>query len=186
MTIAPQNSQNNYLPPEVVFDGDDRFLRENLSKRERLTATIINTKENANYELRELISAQQWFNPSTSQATSTGSTRQPRYGFRTTFDLVALHGGSIPGGGLTTTITLSSTTIPPLITFANSLIPTHIVGAATIPGPKYIPIPYASATGANVEVWFDNTIPSAQKIVIINGLSVSLSQCYLVFEYIKT
>jgi hypothetical protein len=172
MTFAPVNTFSSYLPPEFYLPGDERD-NDFISKRERLTSDILNIKENANYEEKELLTAQQWFSQTVSGAIITS------YGYRTTFDLVALNGGAIGSG--TTTITLTTTTQPPLIQFDNSIIPTHLYGAATVSGPIYIGFPSDS-----IIIDFDNTTPSAQEINITNNYGSNLTQCYLVFEYLKT
>ena len=178
-TYGPSNSIQAYLPPEFQVTGDEEFYRQTIAVRERLTSSIINVKENAQYELTELITCQQWFNPNTTQFSSTTSTRQPRSGFRTTFDLVALNGGvAIPAG--TTTLTLTATTIPPLIPFANSLIPTDGYGAATI-ATNFIFI-----NDPNVYIRTNNMTPALQQIIINNNTGLALDQCYWVFEYLKT
>ena len=178
-TFGPANSLTAFLNPEFQVEGDEEYIRQIIAERERLTATILNVKEIAQYELRELMDGQQWFNPGTSQSSSTTSTRQPRYGFRTTFDLVAFNGGvAIPVGA--TTFTLTATTIPPLIPFANSLIPTDGYGAAT------------NANGfffINDPLLFVRTnvmTPLLQQVTITNNTGADLTQCYWVYEYLKS
>lgn len=178
-TFGPANTLTAFLNPEFQVEGDEEYLRQIIAQRERLTATILNVKEIAQYELRELLDGQQWFNPGTSQDSSNSSTRQPRYNFRTTFDLVALNGGvAIPAG--LTTLTLTATTIPTLIPFANSLIPTDAYGAATI-ATNFIFI-----NDPNLFIRTNNMTPALQQIIINNNTGAALTQCYWVFEYLKT
>jgi hypothetical protein len=178
MTFAPANTQTAFLPVEFQVEKEEKLFKELIAKRERLTATILNVKEIAQYELRELLNGQQWFNPGTSQAYSQTSTRMPRYGFRTTFDLVALNGGVIPAGA--TTLTLTAATIPPLIPFANSLIPTDGYGAATNATEFYF---------INDPLLFVRTnlmTTAVQQITVTNNTGSDLTQCFWVMEYLKT
>lgn len=162
MTFQPSNALSSYLPVEYILPDNWMMAKDFISKRERLTADIVNIKENGTYELNEVLSGQQWFaiqqNP-----------RRTRYTFRKVFDLVALNGGTpIPAG-------LSS--FPHSITQIQ--IPTRIFGTATSAG-NFLPLPYASATGANIEIYFDNT-----NVNINNAYGTDLTQCYVTFEFIK-
>lgn len=171
-TFGPANTISSYLPLEFQMEGDEEYVRELIAERERLTASILNIKENANYEKRELLSAQQWF--STNVA---GQPLKPRYGFRTTADLVALNAAPIPPG-----VTLIVLTPPPVAT-----IPPAIVGG-TIPLPSH-----GSATDIN-GVWYflnDQNInitftPATNTFTITNNLGVNLTQLYFEIEYLKT
>jgi hypothetical protein len=176
MTFAPTNSQAAYLPPEQDFPEDNGVFREILSNRFRLTATILNVKENAQYELSETLNAQQWFS-----TTPPNVTKITRYAYRITFDLVAMNGGPIGAGA--TSLELNQEQSPLVLT--NITFPVHMFGAATVAGPKYLPLPYASASGDNIEIWFDNTLPTAQTININNAYGSNLITCYICFEYLK-
>jgi len=170
-TIGPNNTQTNYLPPEVGFGSDEKMLKELLEKRERLTATIVNLKENAQYEKRELITGQQWFS-----ATSGGAIKTT-YTFRLTFDLVALNGGAIPVGS--TSLTLSSSTLPSSINIPNSIQPVHGFGAANNGTSFYFindPLVFV-----RTNVW----TTGSQIITITNNTGASLTQCVWVMEYFK-
>lgn len=173
MTIAPSNTQSSYLPAEFQVEGDEQFFRQLIAERERITSSIVNIKENAQYEKRELLSAQQWFSSNNNGAIKTN------YAYRTSFDLVALNGGNIGAG--VTSLTLTATTQPPLISFVNLLIPLHGFGAATTTGTIFVFV-----NDPNLYVQFDNSVPAAQKVVITNNLGVNLTQLYWVFEYLKT
>lgn len=174
-TIGPINTQNSYLPPEQDYPEDDKLFREILSERERMTAEIVNIKEIAQYEKQELITAQQWFTSTVSgQAIS-------NYGFRLTFDLVTLNGGSIANGGPTTIAVPTDPAIntPTVIQYTNGLIPLHGFGAATGGTTCYF------INDPNLYVRYVNTSPTVQAIVITNTTGVALTQCYWVFEYLK-
>lgn len=173
MTFGPINSQTSYLPPEFDIPKDKELFQEFIAQRERLTSSIVNIKENAQYEKTELLTGQQYF------STQIGGVLKTSYTYRTAFDLVALNGGNIPNG--TTTLTLTTTTVPPLIKFATSLIPVHGFGAATTTATIFV-----FANDPNLSVQFNNSNPAAQTIVIVNNLGVSFTQFYWVMEYIKT
>jgi hypothetical protein len=176
MTISPINSQASYLPPDFDMPETAAGIRMFLKKRERLTATIINVKENANYEKREFLTGQQWF------SAPSGNAIQGSAGFRLTFDLVALNGGSIANGSTTTISLQGDPTMgtPTLIQYVNGLIPLHGFGACTN-GTTYYFI-----NDPSVYVNFTNTSTTVQSVNITNNTGGALTQCYWVFEYLKT
>lgn len=168
--FGPTNSLSSYLPVEIQFPEDlDRF-REILTKRERLTADILNIKENANYELRELLSAQLWF------TSKVNGVLVSQYGYRISFDLVGLNGGPI---GASATFTLSSSTIPAAINIANGINPTHGFGACTNSTGFYF------INDPNVYVETNIWTNASQTITITNSTGSDLTQCYWCMEYLK-
>lgn len=177
MTFAPSNSQSSYLPPEFQIPEDSEDAREFIAQRERLTATILNVKVNGNFELRELLSGEQWFNNNRSGANKLG-----RYGYRKVFDLVALNSGSaIPADGafhaFAHNIDAATITAPLRIYGAG-----YIASGVTNP-PQFVPIPYSSATANSIiELYFDKT--NIQINVGTNN-GGGLNPCYVVFEYLK-
>jgi hypothetical protein len=178
MTLGPSNAQSSYLPIEFDIPNDEKTSRELISKRERLTSSIVNIKENGQYETTELLTAQQWFNPNVSQATSTTSPRQPRYSFRKVFDFVALNGGPL--------LVATTYSFPHGIT--GITIPTRIFGTATTSTGKYYPLPFVSATLNTDEI---EMYATATNVVIVTDLTIdgganTLTQAYFVFEFLKT
>ena len=172
MTFQPAQTQSPYLPPEQDFPADNELFREILANRERITANILNIKENAQYEKVETISGQQWF------STLSGGALKTSYVFRLSFDLVALNGGSIPIG--VTTLTLTSTTQPALINIPTAIQPVHGFGAANNGTNFYFindPLVYV-----RTNVWTNLT----QQIIVTNNSGASLTQAVWVMEYIKT
>lgn len=172
-TFGPINTSGPYLPPEQEFPEDSVLFREILSQRERLTASAMNLREIAQYEKTETQTGQQWF------STITNGALIASYVFRLTFDLVALNGGvPIPVG--TTTLALSSSTSPALINIPTTLIPVNGYGAATNASNFYFindPLLFI-----RTNIWTN----ALQQIIITNNTGSALSQCYWVFEYIKT
>lgn len=171
----PVNAQSAFLPPEQDYPDDNKLLREILTNRGRLVSNIINVKETAQYEEREIITGQQWFSSIVSGAIKTN------YGYRLTFDLVALNGSSIANGGTTTIALPTDPTIgtPTAIAYANGLIPLDGYGAATN-GTTYYFI-----NDPLVYVRFTNTSTTVQSVNITNNSGGVLTQCYWVFEYLK-
>ena len=163
--LGPLNSQSSYLPEQFELPETSEFFRDFISKRERLTASILNIKEIATYEKGELLNGQQWF--------SLGNNpRKPRYSVRRVFDLVEMNGNApIPAG---------PSAFPHNIT--KILVPTRIFGTATAAGPVYLPLPYVNVTtpGNDIEIFFD-----AVNVNINNAYGANLSQCYITFEFIK-
>lgn len=172
--IAPSFTDSPYLPPEPEYVTQDKF-QESQIKRERLTATILNIKENAQYEKRELLTGQQYFSKLQGGAIVTS------YTFRLSFDLVSLNGGSIPNG-MTTSISLPTdptVNVPICITYVNGLIPVHGFGAGTNGTTYYFvndPLLY---------VTFTNTSKTVQSVNVTNNTGGDVTQLYWVFEYIK-
>ncbi len=166
MTFAPVNSQSSYLPPETNFPEDPRLFRELLDKRERLTSTILNIKENGQYETEELLTGQQWFNLNTSQVS-----RQPRYAYRTVVDF-----GALP--------TASTKSVPHGINVDSNTIFTRIFATATYPGVQGVPIPYVNVTTPTdgLEIWVD---PTNVNIKTTTGNWAPYTICYVVLEYLK-
>lgn len=178
MTIGPENSFHPYLPIEEDFPDDMKLFREILSNRERLTANIVNVKENAQYEKQELVTAQRWF------TTSSGGALVYSDVFRLTFDLVALNGGvPIPVGAPTFDLVLLVNPQPAPINIPTAIFPVHGFGAAISGAPTnqffFINDPLLYV---RTNIWTNLT----QQITITNNTGAALSWCVWVFEYIKT
>lgn len=167
MTFAPPSTQGGFLPIEFDIPRDNEGMREFVSKRERLTASLLNIKEIGFYQLFEILNGQQWFDP---VVPTLSAPLKMRYSFRKTFDLVALNAGvPIPAGPSAFAHNITGITVP-----------TRIFGTATSAGPLYLPLPYAGAAGNNIEIWFDST-----NVNINNNFGAALTQCYITFEYLK-
>lgn len=165
-TFGPVNTQSSYLPTDFTLPGDWDRCGELIAKRERLTARIINVKENGQYELNEILSGQQYFSTD-----PLGTPRRPRYVFRTIVNF-----GALPS---TTTKTVAhNIAITPLTIF------THIYGTATNPNTKFIPIPYINTgtPGDSVEIWVDATNVN---IKTTSANYIAFTTVYVVLEYIK-
>lgn len=169
MTFAPFNTNFSWLPVEFEIPPDPQNQRKFINDRERLTASIVNTKSNGNHQKVELLNGDQWF------TTVTNGQEVPKYGFRYTFDLVELNGGALVPG--LTVINLSLVANPIAIQGITNPLPSW--GSATIAGPIYV------FTGTDFNVTFDNTVPAVQLINVTNNTGVNLTQCYWVFNYLK-
>lgn len=173
--FSPINSIANYLPTEFDLPKDNDQFYDFISKRERLTANIVNVKESSQYERRELLTAQQWLSSVNNGAIKTN------YGYRLTFDLVSLNGGNIPNGVTTLNLpTNPAVNTPVVITYTNSIIPLHGFGAATIGTTLYF------VNDPQIYVRFTNTSPTVQSVVITNTTGLAITQFYWVMEYLKT
>jgi len=163
--IGPINSQQAYLPPEQDFPEDNnKLFREILSDRERRTANAINIKENGQYETRELITGQQWFNVNVSQ-----NSRQPRYTFRKVINF-----GTLPNA--------TTKSVAHGIPVNSNYIFTRIYGNANN-GTFWIPLPYVNSASKNadIELFID-----ANYVNIVTGVDrTSYTQCYVILEFIK-
>lgn len=174
-TYGPQYSESPYIPPEYEIPKDEKLFRELIEKRERLTATVVNLKENAQYEMVEVSTGQQWFSSPSSGAIVSKNT------LRITFDLVALNGGvSVPIGA--TTYTLTATTQPRLIAIATggSILPVNAFGAASNGTNFYFindPLLFV-----RTNIWNSVT----QQITITNNTGAVLTHCVWCMEYFKT
>jgi hypothetical protein len=167
-SFGPANSISSYLPIEFDISDDFKKLQEDIAERERLTASIVNIKENANYERVELLSGQQWYSTQ-----SVSVINIPRYGYRVVADLVALNGGNIGAG--TTNLVLTTTTTPVLISGSTIPLPSH--GSATSVSGVYLFL--------NDPQVFVRFTPATQTISITNNFGSDLTQCYWVMEYLK-
>lgn len=141
---------------------DPNFLNE-LSLAYKRIADVSNTKEGALYLLQELATFQLYF--------TTGDPTQLKNTYRFSYDLVDIFGAPIPVG--TTVIPLTGSNI-----INGILIPTRGTITATIAGPIYV-------FWKDVTVRFDNTVPTAQTIIVTNNTGSVLTQCYFTIEYTK-
>lgn len=180
MTLGPPNTQSSYLPPELDFTVDERLFRELVSKRERLTATLLNVKENAQYEKRELLSGQQWFSQQVSGATKTN------YVYRISFDLTTFNAPFLPRvpvpiGVTTFTLNASPTvTQPTSINIPTNIFPVHGFGAA-INGTNFFFI-NDPLLFVRTNIWTN----ALQQVIVTNNTGAPLTWCVWVMEYIKT
>lgn len=173
-TPNPINTQSSFLPPEIDFPENNEEFREILTNRNRLLANIINVKENSNYERRELLSAQQWFSQVVQGYIIT------QYGFRLTFDLIALNGGPIVPG--VTTIPVPTDPLvntPTVINYTIALFPTHGFGGATIGTTFYF------INDPDIYVRYIDTSSTVQSVQVTNNTGSNITQFYWVFEYLK-
>lgn len=167
MTFGPANAQTAYLPNEFQIEGDQEFINQLISERESLTASIVNTKEIAQYEKRELLSGQQWFTSNVNGALVA------KYGYRTTVDLVALNGGNIGAG--VTALVLTSSTSPPAISNYVSPLPSGGAAIATDGVSLFLNDP-------DVYVRFTS---STNTITVTNNYGADLTYCIFEIEYLK-
>ncbi len=166
MTISSNASLNtNQLPVSLDVNPDDKEFGNILLLYLRRVANAVNTKENGLFLLQETANFEQWY--------QNGNPQQNRNGYRTTIDLVALNGTSIPIG--TTNLVLSSSTQPTNIN--GYLYPVQgFGGAVDTPGISYF------LNDPLIYVRYNN---STNTIVIVNNSGSALTWCVYVLEYLK-
>ena len=176
MNITQSTVLSNELPTNFDIPATIEGIRDFLNKRERLTASVVNSKETAKYEKQELQTAQQWFTATTAGAQKSNAI------YRLTFDLVALNNNvPIPVG--VTTLTLVPNSAPPLlpssINIATNIRPVHGFGAALNATDFYF------INDPLLFVRTNNWTSLAQTITITNNTGSDLSYAVWVFEYQK-
>jgi hypothetical protein len=135
-----------------------------------LMANVVNIKDTGYYfNDQEFVNGQQFFsNPSLSSSSST--TPAPRQVFR-----VVVNFGALPNN-------MNKPIAHGIIFTANSTI-TRLYGAATDPStPEYVPIPYASASGDDIELYVDGTNVN----ITTNSNWSAYTITYVIIEYLKT
>ncbi len=175
MTFGPANTQSPFLPIEQDYPEDDKLFREILAARGRSIASIVNIKENAQYEKTELLTGQQYFSTTDDMAITTS------YTFRLTFDLVELNSGvPIPVGLTVLDLVLLVDPQPAPIDIPTAIQPVHGFGAASTPSRFFFindPLVFV-----RTNVWTN----ASQQIIITNNTAAALTQCVWCMEYIKT
>jgi hypothetical protein len=137
-----------------------------------LISTVLNLKDSAYYDTHEFVTGQSFFpNPTLNSTSTTVATYRPTYRLVVNF-------GALPNAGASPiTQGLHGLNINSGFTF------TRIYGAASdTTGFKYIPIPYASASGAD-DIQLD---VNATNVVITTASNRSnFNVCYVVLEFMK-
>lgn len=160
MTFAPDNAWINSLPVEFQLPENQEEVKSLISERHRQIASVVNLKENAQYEDEELLTGQQWF--------TTGNNQTKRYTYRKCFEFGAI------AAGATLNIAHGLT---------NVSFYTKIYGCCSTAVVDYRPIPYASTTAINQQIEIN---VAGLNIVIINGAaSPNITNGIVVLEYIK-
>jgi len=81
MTFGPINTLGAFLPINQTFSEDDSIFLQQVTNRDRDIARYINIRDIAIYDLIEVPTGQQWFNPANTQI--------KRNGFRQVFTFTA-------------------------------------------------------------------------------------------------
>lgn len=166
MTFGPANTQGPFIPTNQYFPEDPQKLKETLSITYSDMARRLNIKEIAIYDLTEIPTGEQWFNPLNVQI--------KRDGFRQVYYI-------------TTPIAPGTTYIQAhgITGFATTLTFTHIYGTATINAAsfEFKPMPYVNNSLETITLEVDNF-----NFEIINGLTVTgftIISAIVVLEYLK-
>jgi hypothetical protein len=173
MTFSPVNTQSSYLPVAFQLPKEDDMFYDFISKRERLTASILNVKENGQYETQEYLTAQQWFNTSTAGLTK-------RYTFRKVIDFGALPNASAKS--VAHGLVLDDGANPSTWFF------TKIYATAydpSIGAEKIISIPYYDIVGVAIAnpigIFGDQT----NVTITTTSNRTNFTRCYVTLEYMK-
>lgn len=155
----------NQLPISLDVNPQENGFQDILLLYLRRVANAVNTKESGLFLLQENANFEQWY--------QIGNPGQNRNAYRTTVDLVFLNGGNIPVGS--TSLVLSTTTQPPLIT--GYLYPVQgFGGAVDTGGLSYF------LNDPSIYVRYQN---STNTIIIQNNSGNALTWCEFVLEYLK-
>lgn len=157
MSFSSDNaSLINQLPLSIDFPKEDDKFFEVLTNTYKRIANATNTKTAGLYILQELINSNQFYSRQTTQ--------QFRNVYRSTFDVVALNGGPIPGG--------ATVAFPHNI---NSLKETALIYAScTSATPTYFTVVYPDAYLDATNLNFTNPLAGT-----------ALTAVTLVAEYLK-
>ena len=164
---SDQPIQINQLPISIEFPSDFKEFLPIMGITYKRMVNAINSKEGSLFSLEELGNFQQYFTLADPQTF--------RNVYRKVFDVVDENGGNIAAGAT--------------VTFAHGITGivacTHIYGTATNSDapPKFLPVPYVSATALNTQI---QVYATTTNITVINGAGqTALTQCYVVLEYVK-
>lgn len=161
MTFAPANSQAPFLNTSIVFSEDESERLYELTKFATDTALYINQREIGAFPLTEVLTGQQFFNPS--------NVKQPRQAFRSVFSFGAIATGA-------------SISVNHNLTGFTSF--THIYGTVITDVVDYRPIPYASNAIATDQVAIK--VSSTQFIIAVGVGFPNVTSGILVLEYLKS
>jgi hypothetical protein len=155
--------QSNQLSVSVEFPKpDDSAFLDTLSLTYKRIADAVNTKEGALYQPVETATFQKYFKPAETQ------------NFRNVYRMT-INFGTLPN--------TTSDTEPHNIDFTENFRVTRIYGAATDPvNLLYIPLPYASASGADIELSLDAT----NVIITTASNRTAFTESTVVIEYTKS
>lgn len=162
MNSSDNPQVTNQLPIDAEFEGDEKNFRGTLTSTYRRIANTVNTKTGGLYQPQELSNSEQFFTPSNPQV--------QRNVYRMTVDF-----GSLPNA--------TTKSVPHGINFTSEFTATRIYGASTdADSLLYIPLPYASASGDDIEL----LINAGEVSIITNSDRSNFIITYVVIEYCKT
>lgn len=160
MTYAPINSKTAFLNTSIVFSENESQKIYELTKLTTDLANYINLREIAQYDLVELLTGQQYFDPTNAQ--------RKRQSYRKAFAIGAI----AAGGNETKAHGINSFTIMP-----------HFFGGVITDVVDYRPIPFVStiAVTDQISVQTDST----NYIITVGATSPNVTSGILVLEYLK-
>lgn len=174
-------SQNSgaFVPSTQVWDVSEVYSTDvnsaqfkelivRLYQNMNTNSTAVNARDSGIYDTEEFVNGQSYF-AATAISSRTNSTSVRRQVFRKVVNF-----GALPNN--TTKSVAHGITVTAGVTF------TRIYGSATQPSTKFLPIPYSSATAADIiELYVDGT-----NVSIKTGKDMTaFTACYVVLEYLK-
>lgn len=155
MTFGPINSNGVYLPTTQYFPEDFQAFREYLTFVYSDIARRLNDKEIALYDLVELLTGEQWFDPNNTQI--------KRLAFRKVFEFSDANLNFAHG-------------------ITGIVLCTHIYGSFT-DGTNFYPLPYVSATAIANQIQVDVTATNV--VVTKGGGAPAITNGVVILEYLK-
>lgn len=176
MPYIPNSTQNTgfFVPTTNVWDVTElqdidvtspqfKELLVRLYQNINNISISLNAKDTGYYIDQEFVNGQNFFNPLSTNPLDV------RTAFRKLIDF-----GALPNAG--------TKTVPHGITVDSNLTWTRIYGTATDPIALLgIPLPYASATGQDIEL----SVDAVNVIVTTTSNRTGFTRCYIVLEYLK-
>lgn len=166
MSFLPSNSQQSYIPNDLIIPDEWDEANLILTDYFRNVVDALNDKEIGQYNTVELVSGQKWFTP--------GDANVERYVYRKVIDF-----GALPNS--------ATKSVAHGITTTQHTVFTRIYGTATDPGASTItsaiPIPYVDpgtlANGIQLDV-------DATNVNVTTAANyTAYTTCYIILEYIQ-
>lgn len=157
----------NALPISESIPQEPERLRTFFDTHLRRIASAVNAKEAADYQLKETGCFKLYF--------VTGEPLKFRNVYRYNMDIVDENGGNLTAGNTYTFAHgISGISAPTLLTGT---------GTTTDATPRFIPIPFVDSAVIGNQIQLHAT--STDIVVTMGASAPTLSQCYVLFEYVK-
>lgn len=179
--MATAGNYGAFVPTNFIWDVSQLYSVEvdspqfkellvRLYQNLNIMALVLNVKDSGYYVQEEFVNGQLWFpNPANNSSTEANATFRP------------VQRKTINFGPL---LDASSKSIPHGITCNSSTTFTRIYAVASdTTGKTYLPIPYTSATAADIiEIFVDST----NVVIVTNSNRTNFDTCYVILEYLQS